>query len=77
MNRVQNEPCVQTSASQRPRDELRISVVDAIAEVSAADWDACANPTANSPSDPSTVTASVQLNDRASDCSRIRSGNGL
>ncbi len=30
---------------QRGSDgELRISVVDAIGEVSAADWDACANP---------------------------------
>lgn len=46
MNRVQNEPVAQRQ--ERPAaGELHISVVGTIREVSAAAWDACANPSPN------------------------------
>ncbi len=44
MNCVQNEPMAQRQ--DRP-DELHIRVVSSIGDVSAADWDACANPSPN------------------------------
>ena len=60
MNR-QSEPLPEDQgARSAPTRELRISVVDSIDEVSAADWDACANPTSDSARDRSEVMPPVQ-----------------
>jgi predicted N-acyltransferase len=62
MNRVHNE---RLSADEREQAammrELRIGVVDAIGEVSAADWDACANPASGSANARNDVAAPVRL----------------
>jgi predicted N-acyltransferase len=61
MSRVQNEA---SFLDQRERaatmTELHISVANAISEVSATDWDACANPKPDFANDRSSVAASVQ-----------------
>ncbi len=43
MNSVQNEPVAQ-ARQKAAHGDLHLTVVDAIGEVSAVDWDACANP---------------------------------
>src|SRR5271156_3398956 len=59
MNRVHNRPGGRHEDAAA-MSELRISVINAIGEVSAGEWDACANPLLDSRCVPSTMTAPIQ-----------------
>jgi predicted N-acyltransferase len=59
MNRVHNRPGGRHEDAAA-MSELRISVINAIGEVSAGEWDACANPLPDSASSSSGMTSSIQ-----------------
>ncbi len=58
MNRARNAPSSSDPQDKTAAGELQITVVDDIREVSATDWDACANPDFHN--DPNNLTGSAQ-----------------